>query len=244
MPRPHPAPSTRKIRGQRSDDRGQKATTPGASLLTTGLCTPHAPKLQRLTCAGTRGQAPSLQDQAASAPLPARAPGRAPRASSDICPLWTSGSTWWSQRGGPTRPHSELGRETPPRPGYCPKRGGRAGRRQVEPEVQDQRSEVRDQRSDIGSPSPDDRPPTPPFRATVPASADDATSAARSKVGWPSRRAQMTDPVPSPPAPRRRRPVRPRHDSLPARGPDPPAVVCPLIPDLRGVEQSGSSSGS
>jgi hypothetical protein len=52
--------------------------------------------------------------------------------------LWTSGSTWWPQRGGPTRPHSELGRETPLRPGYCPKRGGRAGRRQVEPGVRAQ----------------------------------------------------------------------------------------------------------
>jgi hypothetical protein len=39
--------------------------------------------------------------------------------------------TWWSQRGGPTRPHSELGRETPQRPGYCRSIGGRAGRRQV-----------------------------------------------------------------------------------------------------------------
>jgi hypothetical protein len=58
--------------------------------------------------------------------------------SSVICPLifWTAASTWWSQRGGPTRPHSELGRETPLRPGYCPLKGGRAGHRQVEPAAQ------------------------------------------------------------------------------------------------------------
>jgi hypothetical protein len=45
---------------------------------------------------------------------------------SDLWPL-TPGSTWWSQRGGPTRPHSELGRETPPRPGYCPTKGWESG---------------------------------------------------------------------------------------------------------------------
>ena len=50
-----------------------------------------------------------------------------------ICPLrpcgaaWAPGSTWWSQRGGPTRPHSELGRETPLRPGYCPTKGWESG---------------------------------------------------------------------------------------------------------------------
>lgn len=42
-----------------------------------------------------------------------------------------SAPTWWSERDGPTRLHSEPGRETSQRPGYCPPKGGRAGRRQV-----------------------------------------------------------------------------------------------------------------
>ena len=40
-------------------------------------------------------------------------------------------STWWSWRGGCTRSHSELGRETPQRQWYFVSRRGRVGRRQV-----------------------------------------------------------------------------------------------------------------
>ena len=46
-------------------------------------------------------------------------------------PSRASAPTWWSERDGPTRLHSEPGRETSQRPGYCPSKGGRAGRRQV-----------------------------------------------------------------------------------------------------------------
>ena len=70
----------------------------------------------------------------APAPPPARAPRPVlrPSLTSDLRPPnRTARPTWWPQRGGTTRPHSELGRETPQRPGYCPSMGGRAGRRQV-----------------------------------------------------------------------------------------------------------------
>jgi hypothetical protein len=59
-------------------------------------------------------------------PRPERRPSVLCSLPSDLWPL-TPGSTWWSQRGGPTRPHSELGRETPPRPGYCPTKGWESG---------------------------------------------------------------------------------------------------------------------
>jgi len=40
-------------------------------------------------------------------------------------------STWWLLRGGCTRSHSELGRETPQRRWYSVSRRGRVGRCQV-----------------------------------------------------------------------------------------------------------------
>jgi hypothetical protein len=51
------------------------------------------------------------------------------------CPLSPGpgvSSTWWPQRGWPTRSHSELGRETPQRRWYYATRRGRVGRRQVD----------------------------------------------------------------------------------------------------------------
>jgi hypothetical protein len=178
-------------------------------------------------------QASRLQDQD-QGPQPARPCRRgtsratARRRSSLLCPLssdlWTPASTWWSQRGGPTRPHSELGRETPPRPGYCPKRGGRAGRRQVEPGVQ--RSEIRGSRQ------------TTEIRAprSVPSSA-----AVRPRRALPLR--------PSPAVRRTSRPASSVTTRFPidrAQTPHPglSSDLCPQSSDPRGVEQSGSSSGS
>jgi hypothetical protein len=46
-------------------------------------------------------------------------------------------STWWLLRGGCTRSHSELGRETPQRRWYSVSRRGRVGRCQVYQGVKD-----------------------------------------------------------------------------------------------------------
>ena len=48
---------------------------------------------------------------------------------------FTSSPTWWLWRGGCTRSHSELGRETPQRRWYYVSRRGRVGRCQVCQEV-------------------------------------------------------------------------------------------------------------
>jgi hypothetical protein len=128
-------------RWQRSEDAGARQRAPARL-----IAAPPPPALWLLHAPSFTTPGPGPGPQACATMQAGHlaghcAPALQPHLSSD---LWTPASTWWSQRGGPTRPHSELGRETPPRPGYCPKRGGRAGRRQVEPGVQ--RSEDRGRR--------------------------------------------------------------------------------------------------
>jgi hypothetical protein len=138
MRRPRPAPSTRRPedRCQRSDDRRRQrpASRAGARLLVSALrlSSTHAPSF---TTRSARPERTPERSGLAPASL-----GPSPRTGCLSSVIWTFASTWWSQRGGPTRPHSELGRETPPRPGYCPPKGGRAGHRQVEPAAQAQRA--------------------------------------------------------------------------------------------------------
>ena len=144
-----------------------------------------------------------------------------PRAGYLISDIWTPASTWWSQRGGPTRLHSEPGRETPQRPGYCPPKGGRAGRRQVWPgvrrsEVRGQRSESRGQRAEVGKARLLGAAPARPWLSIL----CSPFWAATPKTGSRRRPASCL--------------VRRRHDSLPSR----PGLPSWSVPRVRPSGQA------
>ena len=84
-------------------------------------------------------------------------------------PSRAPGSTWWSQRGGPTRPIPNSAVKLRCAQGTAPRRGGRAGRRQVEPAAQGQMAEDRDRRPALepGDLMSDDRGPRSVVRASV-----------------------------------------------------------------------------
>lgn len=88
---------------------------------------------QRAAHAATAGRPCGLRPKVASRQLKQKTPAshlyrmRLKNRMRERCALLT----WWLQRGGCTRSHSELGRETPLRQWYFVSRRGRVGRCQV-----------------------------------------------------------------------------------------------------------------
>jgi hypothetical protein len=177
MPRPHPAPSTpsAELRGQQTEDRRGRPATPAPTFRPPATAHDLCPMLPCFTTHFRQEQ--RLQRTAAAAPAGRAFVRRA--AARDGCPRgWRRARP---RQGAAAeailchlllRPLARPGghsAEVPPDPipnsavklrraqGTAPGRGGRAGRRQVEPGVRRQMAEA--QGSDIGRPMTRDRPP-------------------------------------------------------------------------------------
>jgi hypothetical protein len=233
MPRPHPAPSTpsAELRGQQTEDRRGRPATPAPTFRPPATAHDLCPMLPCFTTHFRQEQ--RLQRTAAAAPAGRAFVRRA--AARDGCPRgWRRARP---RQGAAAeailchlllRPLARPGghsAEVPPDPipnsavklrraqGTAPGRGGRAGRRQVEPGVRRQMAEA--QGSDIGRPMTRDRPPSPGVDRTPPRRAGCCLAARRAR-----RPAVLRPPPPAPVTTR----FPPEAQTRP-----PWSVLCPLI---------------